>query len=258
MVSWSFFSDAFSLVVRHPKLLVPKLLVALLYGFVMLESARLSVALAPSAFGVDPLSQAEALALLGPVLLLSLGSIFVLLLDVWISSWYPELVSQFHLSKRVSFRLAIQASAKRFWVSVPLLAGFDLVVSIILAIISTLVLLVSPALFGVTLVGSLIALLVIYVFTYPLLSVSVLEKGSYWQSLSRSFALSRKNWVSFSPAALLSFLVSLLNFGLAFLVGNPALLLLFWGVRFFLAVIVTYTTVVNPSAYLAVIGSSAP
>jgi len=45
---------------------------------------------------------------------------------------------------------------------------------------------------------------------------------------------------------------------LAFLVGNPALLLLFWGVRFFLAVIVTYTTVVNPSAYLAVIGSSAP
>jgi hypothetical protein len=93
----------------------------------------------------------------------------------------------------------------------------------------------------------------VYVGLYPLLSVSVLESRSMAGSVSASWALSTRNWKSFSVPAALSFSLSVLNVLVAFLASDIAWLLLFWGLRVVMAVFATYVTVLNPSAYFAVV-----
>ncbi len=248
---WNFFWDAFRLTVSKPKLFLPKLALSVLYGFLMLETAKVSIQMAP--FVLEKTmnwTPQEASQLLAQTLLLLFLTLLVMVIDVWIGSWYPVLVSQYRERKTVSFRSAIRESWKRFSVVLPLVFGFELLIAIILSLF------LNAALFSLPLEGFafsvLVGLLVSFLVTvalYPLLSVGVLEKKSVVGSVKRTFDLSKKNWKIFSLASVLQFAISLANFVLAFLAQKPEFLLLFWIARIALALAATYNAAVNPSAY---------
>jgi len=253
MSRFSFFIDAFSLLVKNPKLFLPKFVIAVLYGFLLLESAQLSLVIVPSALSAQGLAPEVAAALLGRALVLFVASLVVLILDIWVSSWYPVLVSDFHSSHSVSFSNAVSVSRRRFSVVFPLLLGLELLVSVLFSLISTTTLIAFREWFWVVMAVVLGMVLVFYAMLYPLVSVSMLEPRARVDSLRRSLQLSFLNWRIFSPAAAFSFLVSSVNFALAFLAQESAFFVLFWGLRIVVAVLATYNAVVNPSAYLAAV-----
>ncbi|MDO8625134.1 MAG: hypothetical protein Q7R47_03555, partial [Candidatus Diapherotrites archaeon] len=211
----------------------------------------------PVAFSGGRLAASEAAGLLAWSSALLAGSLVVLVLDVWISSWYPVLVSDFKANRSVSFSSAITVSNRRARIALPLLIAVELLLSLVLSIVLSQILVFAVAWFWVAAVVSVLVLFGVYIWLYPLLSVSVLESASYGGVLRRSFALSAAHWKLFSLPAALSLVVSLLNFGLAFLAEKPEFLALFWLVRIGMALLVTYLTVLNPSAYLAVSDSLA-
>ncbi len=255
MSRFSFFSEAFSVVVSHPKLVIPKLVVAVVYGFLMLESARLAVLVGSLVLANGLMTPSQSASLLGPALVLLAGSIVALLLDVWISTWFPVLVSDFRQGSPLSFRSAIFRANRRAMIAIPLLVAVELGVSLVLAIFANLVLLFSREWFWLAMVVSGIVIFGVYLVLYPLLSVSVLESVSARDSVKRSLSLSRLHWASFSVPALFSFGLSAANFGFAFLANRPEFLAGFWVLRFVLAIVVTYVTVLNPESYFAVSAS---
>jgi hypothetical protein len=255
MVSLSFFRDSLGLVVKEPRLFLPKLGIAVLYGALMLQIARFSLQIIPVSVISVHWTALEA----GQLLLESIGFLFLVLLvmiaDVWISSWYPKLVSDYRENRTLSFQKAVQESNARFRVVLPSVLGLELLIAFLLGIFLNAALFFLPSngfWFGV-LSGTAIVFLVT-VLLYPLLSVAVLEKKPVWGSIRRTLSLSRKNWRVFSLVSVLQFAVSLLNFLLAFLAEKPEFLALFWIFRIGLALIATYNATLNPSAYFAVLG----
>ncbi|MBU0635502.1 hypothetical protein KKE06_00580 [Candidatus Micrarchaeota archaeon] len=251
MGQWHFFVEAFRLVLKEPKLFLPKLVISIVYGFVMLEIAQ--AVLQASTLVSSQVTQAmiqEATIVLGITIGLLIVTIIAMIVDIWISSWYPILVSNYHSKKSLSFKRAARESWKRFSVVLPALLGIELVIALILAFVLDMTLFLLPAVFfiPVLIIGFVIIFLVLLA-VYPLLSVGVLEKKSIRETFFRSFSLSKKNWKIFSLASILPFSISLVNVGLAFLAEIAAFLVLFWVFRILLAFIVTYNIVVNPSAY---------
>lgn len=246
-----FFGAAFRLVARQPKLFLPKLFLAVLYGFLMLETAKVSLQMAPFVLEKTMAwAPQEAGQLVAQTLLLLFLTLVAMVIDVWIASWYPILVSQHRKKKTVSFRNAIRESSKRFLVVLPLVFGFELLIAVILGLFLNAALFSLPLKgFGFSVLFGLLVSFAVTVALYPLLSVGVLEKKSVMGSIGRTFDLSKKNWKIFSLASSIQFAISLANFALAFLAEKPEFLLLFWIARIGLALTATYNAAVNPSAY---------
>lgn len=255
MASLEFFKDALRLVISRPKLFLPKLFLAVLYGFLMLQTAQLSLQMAPAVLQKTVFwTPEEAGQLLAQALALFFLTVVVTILDVWIASWYPVLVSEHHQRKPLSFRMAIRESAKRFSVVLPAILGFELLITVLLGVfLNTAFFLLPLEGFAFSVLVGLLISFAVTVALYPLLSVGVLEKKSVTGSFRRTFDLSKKNWKIFSLASFLQFAISLANFVLAFLAEKPEFLLLFWIARIGLALVATYNAVVNPKAYFAVI-----
>ncbi len=245
------FRKAAGLIFRHPKLLVPKALLAVGYGLLLLQTADLAKRTVLSSSGV---SLGDASAVLVQSLVLFGLTLLMVVVDLWVACWYPALVVQFHRGERVSFRNAVRSSQKRFWVAFPLLLGLELVVSLLLGLFSV------PAFLGfgtgdfpwmiVLVVG---VVFVLWVALFPLLSVSVLESGSVGAVLSRTLSLSRRFWDEFSLAAVVPWALSLLSVLVAFLAESTGAFLVFWLVRAGVVLLATYYAVFNPTVYLDIV-----
>ena len=248
------FLVALRLVTKYPQLFVPKLAVALAYGWLLLQTAGVISAIA-DASGLFSIPDGQlAASLFSRTLVLFVLALGAFVFDVWVSAWYPALVAQYRANETVSFRKAMALAGNRFWTVLPLFLGMELAISVIVGLVASVgFVFLSPPLSFVVMGLVLVALFVFSVVVYPLLPVGVLENQSASGSISRSLALSRLNWKSFSVAALLPFAISLANLAVAFFSDQLQFWLLFWAVRLLLVLVVTYNAVVNPAVYFSVV-----
>jgi hypothetical protein len=248
------FSVALRLVTKYPQLFVPKLVVAIAYGVLLLMTADViyKIADASSLFLIPDASVAASL--FSTTLVLFFLTLGAFVLDVWVSAWYPALVAQYRANETLSFRKAMALAGNRFWTVLPLFLGMELVISVIFGLVTSLGFVFLPYPYSVLVIVLVLAgLFVFSVVVYPLLPVGVLENKSASGSISRSLTLSRLNWKSFSIAALLPFAISLANLAVAFFSDQLQFWLLFWAVRLLLVLVVTYNAVVNPAVYFSVV-----
>lgn len=246
-------SRTLNLIIAKPKLFIPKLLLALIWGSLMVYSIELLQS-------VQQLTKTPAL-LLGEGALsqifaglawFTLAFILAFLLDTFINALYPGLVEQYNSGKKISFSLAYRAI-------LPKLGG------IFYAIIgSTIVsfLALTPFCFGfafalasknfalMALTGALLigALLFISGIFYLVNPIAVLE-GKGFKSISKSISMAGRLAPAVSIAVLVSFGLSILAALGALWIGGIGWIG-FLGARLLTSILATYQVALNPEVYL--------
>jgi hypothetical protein len=126
--------------------------------------------------------------------------------------------------------------------------------AIIYILISGLFSLYGNVLFWPLLAVTLAVCFATFFLFYLPFSSAVLGKKSLRSVFSESFYLTRKNPGAISKASAIPFVLSMADFGLAFLAENTAFLAAFWALKLVLSVVVTYSYVLNPTIYMGLKG----
>lgn len=249
-------SDSFNALRKFPKLFLPKLLIAGLYGSAMLLVAGLFKQLMP-------LIQDRQASLANPELLESIGSqawqllaflVFVLVLDVLFNAAYSVMVKDFLKNGRVSIIGSLKTAFGKFFVVVPAVLSSLLVFLVFafpIAVAASFSLIVGDL--GLLLLSILLILLlelaltVVFFSIYP---VSVFEKHGFFGVLKNSAGISRRKFRQVFPLSVFSLLLSACGIVFAFLARDPAFLALFVFFRFLTALLATYQIILNPVFYL--------
>ena len=251
--------EAFFIIKKEPKLFLPKLFIALLFGVEMLAFAFLWQ-LIPNPFTAlnilspKTLEQLHALRMLLPYyFILLIYSFAVLLLDILINAMYPSMVQDYKQRSTISFQNAFRHSIKRMHIVLPIILATAFIAMLPLYFfLSFLSQSQDTVSFLIVLTCFLALYFALFVAFYLLYPVSVLEEKGPFSTVRRSLYLSRKNLRNISYASILPMALSLASFGLSFYVFCPFFLFLFIALRFLVAMIYTYHMVLDPSIYLIV------
>ncbi len=238
---WYSLQGTGQLLVQHPKILLPKLIVAALYGLLLIWTAQnVRLLLGP---GSLPISSAQGLVQFAVV---SLGlSLLAIVIDVLVNAMYSVLVQDLRAGRKLSLGRAFGAALERSPGIIPMniLVLFAFAIAVIPFL---LVILLSQAytgwisalIFGGGLMG--LGLVVLYVFIgfYLANPIMVIEKRGITETLKHSLRMARDNMKEISMVSIASILISLLSIVLAFSIGNitqPGL----YGLAFVLSRLVT-------------------
>ncbi|MCX8158154.1 MAG: hypothetical protein N3D73_00640 [Candidatus Diapherotrites archaeon] len=243
--------DALLLLIKEPKLFIPKLLVSFLYSIVILVIPPLTI----SSFSTP------SLELLKYVLFFMLFTILVAILDICINALYPFLVAEYFRLKKISFINAFHKLKERFVVaffSPFLVEFFSMLIVIILAFSASAILFfLGKFAFFLSLLISLLVIFVISIIFYFIYPVASLEKFNLFSAIKNSIDCSKKNIKLVSKLALFSVFLSLLTFLLSFTLElshgtleKTIFFLIFVILRFFIAIISTYIYVLSPVSYV--------
>jgi hypothetical protein len=242
----SFFKNAFVLLKKHPKLFLPKLILAGLFGIGMVATAQLTIATLAATQGY-PYLLLPAVTLLG----YSLG---LLILDSLVNAMYPVLVKQYAEKRPLSFQHAWEHAIHKAKTIVPATMGVLVLFSLIVLPFEFLFLnaiqngVNATAIFpGIALLLVLFVFAMLFYWFYPVVS---LEQKNSAQSIIRTIQLSRNHAKTIAIASFFPFLVSLINLALAFFIDIWGVLAVFILLRFVTAVVYTYHMVLNPTLYL--------
>jgi hypothetical protein len=253
-----FLKGAFLVLKSNPKLFVPKILVAAVYGVAIVLGAIFIRDFYPSLeLLLEGGQVAEYSRAVGPAIpficFTGLWMFFSIIADIFVNAMYPAMLSDFKGTKPVSLKSAFVVALGRSPKVIPA-AFFIIFISMLPALALSLAVasLTGMSLlwiyFGIAFIASIFIFFVFY-YAFPVL---VLEEGSALGGLSRGFSLSRKNAGMTLKASLIPFAVSLLDLYLAFDIFNPANFFLFVLTRFFIAVIATYHMTLEPILYFEV------
>jgi hypothetical protein len=243
------FTESFHLVITHPKLFLPKLVIALLYGWLMIQIADLyTQAINFSTLEVTPIDLS-----LFPFLFIAI--IAVALLDLFINGWFALLVKDFKKKKKVSLQKSFHAAKKKtaLFISsgVAVLIAETLVLFVAAFIAVLFIALSSNILFnafaGLIMLAVIFGLSIVFFFVYP---VAAFEAKNFSHVFTKAFAFTKKNVKDTFLASLLLFVLSSISFALAFFLDDPNALLAFFVLRIVVAVLATYSHVLNPVFYL--------
>lgn len=236
---------------KHPRLIIPKLIVALLYSFTILATTGLlENAIA------DP-----SLSLLTQTVLLLGFVIAIGLVDIVASATYPFMVGDARSGKKVSVigALARVFSRPRKILVPAIIVEMGLVLALFLLSLplSFMIAAESDYTLAFTLVYAAVVLAVVFLF-YSLYPVLAYEKGSsVVGSLKRTIEISIRNKPEVGKATAVSLLLSLLSIAIAFTIeffpqneGTPLFWLAFIIIRFLTAYVYSYLYVLNPVFYL--------
>lgn len=244
--------DSFQIFVQHPKFIIPKLVIVLLYSVVILLTVDIasSVLLEPDSDLLIPLL-INSIILLGGTMLLSL-------LDLFIGSMYPFMVSQVKEKKELNLRESFNKALKKVRSTMPPLITIEILFLVITALISIPLsfMIVNEAeyflFFSIFYVIILLGMVFLFYLIYP---IAALEKLSIKESLKKSISISMKNKGDIGKATILSFVLSGLSFGIAILMeffpGGETILfwLAFIIIRLLTAYVYSYLFVLNPVFY---------
>ncbi|MDD5148437.1 MAG: hypothetical protein PHH08_03145 [Candidatus ainarchaeum sp.] len=242
------FKDSLVLLGKQPKLFAPKIIVAFLYGIIMLVMAQFTLFFLAE-FSSGALSDPVAIIVFD--LALMLGAFIVFFIDVFTNAMYPEIIRDFFDKKPISFgsaALSIKDKIIKIFLSIIfieflLTAPFSLILAGLLLTNNRVLVYLFIILFLVV----YLALAAIFYFAYPVL---VLGENFFLKFFSESFRLSSKKMPKILVFSFVPFFISIISFVLAFLARDPAFLLLFIVMRFLMALLQTYHMVLNPSIFL--------
>ena len=247
---YSTVNDSFKVFLENPKFIVPKLVMAVFYSVIILLTADLSMLV----------FEAPGEELLMPALILLVVTFAVGILDIFVGSMYPFMVSQVKKNQALHLRNAAKSAIEKAPLTLPSVLLVEVAFMVLLLIISlplSFLILSDDAFFLLTMGVYAVVLVAIVFFFYLLYPVMVYEKQSIVGSLKRSIGLSMKNKSGIGKATVISLLLSLLSYALAFSIEifpQGADEIFFWLafiiVRVLTAYLYSYLFVLNPVFYL--------
>ncbi len=238
---------SFKLSLKHPVLFVPKLIVALLYGYGLLASVsiiqEMFLIMSSPASGVVI---GEASSLLASAVFVLLVTLCTFFFDIVFSGIYPSLVEQ-AVNGRIDFKKALVPVKKKIWkiISAGILSA--VFVGIASSILSFVLISLHFDEFSwiVSLAVGFAFIFLLY-FLFP--TVVFGEKGvkdSFKLTLFESFSNKRIVFLY----SIIPFSVSVLKFVIAFFISVPGFLVLFWVLVLLTGFIYTLHAVSNQVIY---------
>jgi len=247
--------DAFRALRKFPKLFLPKILIAALYGFGMLLTAGFFNQLIPLLNSPNSLQNPALLSSISSNALLLLAFLFfVMVLDVLFNAAYSVMVRDFLQNNRIAILSSFKAALRKFFVIIPAaltsLIVF-LVIALPIAVLASFALLSKDfAVFYLAVFLVLVLDLILTVAFYSMYPVSIFEKQGFFGVLKKSVIVSRQKFSKVFWLSLFSLLLSVFGIVFSFLAGNAAFFALFVLFRFLTALLATYQIILNPVFYL--------
>lgn len=255
-----FLKEAMDLLLKEPKLFIPKIVVSLLYSIAML---LLGFLLMTHKDIIILASRAEALSyeqlqdmsvLLFSLLFLSALYFIMLVIDILVNAMYPALVNDFYRKRKLSLRRAFSVALKK---SIRVMPALFIVMVLLLAPLALLSSYVPKAqsflyssIIALIILGVFFMLLILFYFIYPAI---MLNGGSINRCFFKNFVLARRNFRIVAKASTIPFIASLISFPFAFVAAlEPLLIIAFLAYRTIIAMVFTYHMVLSPTIYLGV------
>ncbi len=247
--------DSLVLLVRQPKVFLPKLFTTFLYSIYAIATIKIALEMVVSPQSVD-----LTLALLKLIVLLAFTYILYLV-DIFTYAMYPKIVDDYSHGRKISLVKSLKNAISVWKVLIALsifLFIFLILSTLIYGIVNLVGLLVKSILVVYLGIGVMILITLVFAilmfFTVP---VCVLERTSLTKSIRKSIRLGLTH-KSLLVKVNLVFMV--LVFITLWLVASAELreetdmvaILLFLSIRLIQAVLNTYLNVSNPYIYLAI------
>lgn len=247
---------SWNILVLHPKVILPKLVVAALYGLLLIWTAQ-NLPLLSGEKLIDPLGIQQ----LARFSVLSLGlSLLALIVDILVNAMYPVIVHQLNTGKKVSLGKAFGQSLEQAPRVIPLNIIVILLFSLVLAPFLILILFskiiagdnaswaVGIGLLGMGLVG-----LLMFVGFYFSNTIAVIEKQGVMHSIRKSMSMGKKNFADVTGLSIISLFLALISMYLAFSIANLGAGIVyglaFIGLRLVTVVLYTFQYVLSPVLY---------
>lgn len=259
-------SDSFILLRRHPKLIVPKILVA--FFFLPLIILLPMYIIHFNVFSPELLSQRssfEIVSLLFQFVALLLFTLLVYFIDAFIiNPMFPVLVKQCYKGKGINFRAAFVSVVERFGTIFAALVVFSVLLFAsmlpFMFVLMAALLIKDDFLVYMSIVIAAISILIMLVLFYLIYPVGSLERGDFAKTIKWTVRTSLKHKKNVIEAVLFSLFISGLNYLFAFemiLSNGPdriaytiLLFALLIVARVLTAVFATYQYVLNAVFYL--------
>jgi len=239
--------ETFSLLIKHPILFLPKLFIAILYGFSTLftvDFAKQMVDLYNTPRSQIVFSDVSNFLFLAGLLMV--GIIIIYFIDVFFSGLYPILVDQARKGK-VSFRKSMHEIKPKL-IILFLSAIITWVLMTIVSFIES-VLLSSLGFNYLSIIATLIITFVFIFILYFLYPIIAFNKKGIFGSFKETFSSSLKNKRVVFLYSLIPFSVSIFKIGIAFYSDQTFFLIVFWLLVLLTAVIYTIHAIVNQLLY---------
>ena len=259
-------SDSFALLKMHPKLIIPKILVAFFFLPIIILLPIYLINF--NVFSPELLSQRGSLELAGllfQIVALLLFTLLVYFIDAFmINPMYPVLVKQCCKGEGINFRKAFVSVIERFGTIFAALVIFSVLLFAsmlpFMFVLMAALLLKDDFLVNVSIVIAAISIIIMLVLFYLLYPVSSLEKGNFAKTIKWTVKTSLKHKKGVTEAVLFSLFISGLNYLFAFemvLSNGPnqsaytiLLFILLIAARFLTAIFAAYQYVLNAVFYL--------
>lgn len=242
--------DSFELLKKEPKLFLPKLLIAILYGILIIFQAQILLQFVTIFSGEMTTQQIQQIIqILFFSIILLISNILVYLLDTLITATYPALVKQF--PKKISFKKAIKESKNNYLkaiISSIILLTITMIISTLITIPFILTNQTNP---NIQIIISLSVGFVIVFLFYLLFPVLMLEKKGIIYSIKKSITMSFKNKKNILALSLLPLTITLTKLLLAIFITHPLALILFILLVIITALLHTYSTVATQTTYFS-------
>ncbi len=242
---------SFFLLKKEPKLFIPKIIIAILYGLAIIFEGQILLKLielypiSVSTINIAKLSETFTLALI-----LFIFSIFIYLIDTITTAIYPSLVSQF--PSKISFKKAYFDSKKRFKPAVISSIIVLLITIILISIITIPIILLSYESIVLQMTISLTIGFVIVFLFYLLFPTIMLENKGIIKSIKSSIQSSFDNKKNIFSLSLIPLIISILKLWLAINFDNLFAIVLFILLVFLTGILHTYSTIATQTTYFSI------
>ncbi|MDO8537498.1 MAG: hypothetical protein Q7S21_01305 [archaeon] len=245
--------DALNALIKYPKLFIPKIFLAIIWGTLLLMVVDLFQKIALNPTNVQVI---ESVGSQLPSLILI--TLIVFLIDVFVNAMYPLMIADMFDHKKVSMLSSfkeVQKNSSDFLI--PIIVSF--IISMILILPFTLLFSFSivsgnPVFIAIAALLSLISVFIISVVFYFIFPVIVLEKKGM-QGVWQTLRIGRKHFKEASFGTLITFIFSVLTAVIASFSGFASItgiasIALFLFLRILTAIAAAYQIVLNPVLYL--------
>lgn len=242
--------DSFNLLKKEPKLFLPKLLIAIFYGTLIIFQAQILInftSLFSSEITIEKLPLISELLFFSTIILFF--SFLVYILDTLITATYPSLVKQF--PKNVSFKKAINESKNNYAKAI-ISSVFLLVITTTITFLITmplvLILTINPN--TQLIISMAIGFVIVFLF-YLLFPILMLEKKGIIYSIKKSIKTSFKNKKNILALSFFPLLITITKLALAIFITYPLAFILFILLILITALLHTYSTIATQTTYFS-------
>ncbi|MEW6294971.1 MAG: hypothetical protein AB1467_01590 [Candidatus Diapherotrites archaeon] len=245
----------------NPVLFIPKIFLALLWSFFLLEVIKLFIELQKINLQIQAYGAGELNAFIAKTFFLLGIAIALFVVDTIVNATYPLMLKAFYEKKKPSFWHSLSRVLKNSpSIVFPVIAAFLLSIAVIMPFVLLFVQSfasnnsLGQIVFAVLLLAMVFIVSIATFFIYP---IAVLEKKGF-SSILQSVRSARKNLKPVSVGVLITYALSVSTAFLGVAAGSSSLagsllsissIIIFFGLRIVTVVTSTYSIILNPAIY---------